>query len=112
MKRILCFVVLIFLLINLVGCSNSDTPDIEQIKSDLIGRSFISGYKSWQFASLSEFKELKITSEKRQGDVWELDTDIKVQDVNSSQSYDLDCKIVYKKSDGKWQIVSVNGQIN
>ena len=94
----------------LTACAKD--PGAEQIKADLIGRvvdvpSVRVAVDEWRFASLSEFQEFYIRNKQKVGEVIEYQVNMRLQDLTNRKRYLVDATITYKKSEGKWQIVSV-----
>lgn len=94
------------------GCSRLlAEPDAEQIKADLIGKDMpgLGGWPLpvWRFAALSEFQELNIKSKQKQGQIIEYDVSMRLQDLESKNRYLADAVIVYKKANGKWELISI-----
>ncbi|MFC1989644.1 hypothetical protein ACFLVW_03660 [Chloroflexota bacterium] len=98
----------IILCVILVGCSTQSEPDAEQIKADLIGHNLaIAGSPVWEFAALSEYEQFNIKGTQMQGNVIEYDISMKLLDQASNTHFVADALIVYRKNDGKWELISV-----
>ena len=94
----------------LIGCSVQTEPSapkaalsVEQIKADLIGRQA----ETWRFDALSEFEQFDIRGEQRQGDIIEYDVSMRLVDFNTQQHYLMDALIVYRQSNGTFQLISI-----
>ncbi len=98
----------LILCLGLVGCSTSAVPSVDQIKADLIGhRLTFEGYHVWTFAALSEYEEFDIRSEQTQGDIIEYDVSMRLHDLATDEHFLADALIVYKQTDGEWEITSI-----
>lgn len=123
-KKILLLVLSLVLITSLVitGCVALEAPapaptpeappkmgvSVEQIKADLIGHIvFTSNEKTWTFAALSEFEQFDIRDEQRQGDIIEYDVSMRLVDLNTQQHYLMDALIVYRQSNGAFQLISI-----
>lgn len=83
------------------------TPGVDKIKADLIGRT-MGGLLGWKFASLSEFEDVAIDSEKTVGDILEYGVGMRLKDARSGTRYRAEAIVVYRKTDDKWQFASVS----
>jgi len=91
-----------------VGCNIiSPEPSIEQIKSDLIGEIISKGDLAWQFAALSEFKEITIVDKIREGNTIEYDATMKLQDIYTDEMYTAEVILIYQKSGTHWDLFSI-----
>ena len=125
-NKILLLVLSLVLITGLVitGCAAPEAPapapaptpeappkmgvSVEQIKADLIGHIvFTSNEKTWTFAALSEFEQFDIRDEQRQGDIIEYDVSMRLVDLNTQQHYLMDALIVYRQSNGAFQLISI-----
>ena len=103
---------IILLALSLVLSACSKDPGAEQIKADLIGKvvdvpSVRVAIDEWRFASLSEFQELYIRSKQKLGDIIEYQVSMRLQDLRTKERYVVDAVVTYKKSENKWQMVSI-----
>jgi hypothetical protein len=85
----------------------SPEPDVEQIKSDLIGETISQGEMSWYFAALSEFKEVTIVDKIREGDTIEYNLTLELQDVFTEKMYTAEILLIYKRSGTSWGLFSI-----
>ena len=106
MKRML-LVLFVILCVSLVGCIGQSEPDIEQIKADLIGSRIRTEQLQWTFAALSEYEQFDIRGKQMQGNVIEYDVHMKLVDLVNDTHFSADVLIVYRKVDGKWELVSL-----
>lgn len=89
----------------LTSCTKE--PVIDKIKADLMGQSIrIRGFSSWTFESLTEYQDFKILNKMKSDNILEYSAEIT---VIGSEIFVLDTKIVYRKEDGKWKFISVQG---
>lgn len=79
------------------------TPDIEKIKSDLIGHS-ITG---WSFDSLSEFKNVEILETESADERLEMKIKLKLYGESSNSEHDAEVLVVYTKGEDDWYFDSV-----
>lgn len=85
------------------------TPDIDQVKADLIGQRMGNMLTSgWKFASLSEFEEVVIVSENKTANILEYNLGMTLKDVRTGTRHCAEAIVVYRKSDDKWNFVSVS----
>lgn len=96
----------------LFSCSSfNKTPDETQIKTDLIGQTMRLGSMSYEtFTSLTNFKEFVIINKNKQEEIIEYDIFMVYEDTERNETDRINAKIVYKKSDSKWIIVSMIGK--
>ena len=105
-KRLLPLILI--LCISLVGCSGQPKLDIDQIKSDLIGHNLLlEGHYVWTFAALAEYEQFDIRSMEAKGDIIEYDVSMRLHDLATDKHFLADALIVYKQTDGKWEITSI-----
>ncbi|MFC2044742.1 hypothetical protein ACFLT8_06095 [Chloroflexota bacterium] len=95
----------LILCVILVGCVGQVEPTAEQIKADLIG-SQLPG-TPWTFEALSEYEQFDIRAKQIQGNALEYDVSMRLVDMASDTHFLADVLIVYKKIDGKWELVSI-----
>ncbi|MFC1988231.1 hypothetical protein ACFLVJ_00100 [Chloroflexota bacterium] len=83
-------------------------PSAEQVKADLIGHVLtVGGALVWEFAALSEYEEFEIKNELSQANALEYDVSMRLKDFPTNSYFTADALIVYKKVNGKWELVSV-----
>ena len=82
-------------------------PDVEQIKSDLVGQKISTMSVYWSVDSLSEFKSFKIINKTKQSDILEFDVAIDFEGIRTMAPGSV-VKVVYRKADGKWKIASTS----
>jgi len=114
MKTFKKLTVLLLAMFLLFSCGYfAKTPDENQIKSDLIGQTmkFSNTFSIEKFTSLNNFKEFIIKNKSEQGDIIEFDISMIYEDTVNGTTDSIEAKIVYKKSDSKWNIVSITGTI-
>jgi hypothetical protein len=109
MKKILLLILLCFTLaaIFLTGCNTiPPKPDIDRIKSDLIGRTVDSpDYPiSWQFKDLSEFEEVTIYGEHMENNVIEYYLILKLRDMDTNEKYLAEIFFLYKIGKNGWEV--------
>jgi hypothetical protein len=98
---------LVALMVLMIGCSRA--PDEQQIKADLIGHRMGSVFGGgWNFSSLTEFQELTIINKNQQGNLIEFDVNMLLKDSSSGKLYHAESIVVYKKSNGKWELASIS----
>lgn len=85
--------------------SQESEPNAEQIKADLIGHQLLS--YGWTFAALSEYEQFEIIGEQKQGNVIEYDVTMELVDLPTDEHFLLDALIVYRMSDGDWELISI-----
>ncbi|MDD2477286.1 MAG: hypothetical protein PHI32_15415 [Dysgonamonadaceae bacterium] len=92
--------------------SFNKTPNETQIKTDLIGQTMRLGSTSYEiFTSLTNFKEFVIKNKSKQEGIIEFDIFMVYEDTEHGTTDPINAKIVYKKSDSKWIIVSMTGKL-
>jgi len=83
-------------------------PSAEQIKADLLGHVLTSGGAPvWEFAALSEYEEFEIKEKLSQANALEYDVSMKLTDFPTDTHFIADVLIVYKKINGKWELISL-----
>ncbi len=107
-NRLMWMVVIIIVAVVMISACSRE-PDIEQIKSDLIGQKISSPLfrQYWYVESLSEFKTFQITNKTKQSDILEFDVAIDLEGIRTKAPGTI-AKVVYKKTDGKWKLASVS----
>jgi len=106
MERNVSVFVVVVLILLLVGCAR--VPDSQQIKADLIGHTMGSMVGGWEFVSISEFQEFTINDMSRASNIIEYDIEMLLEDIDNGKRYRANALVVYRKTDGKWQIVSIH----
>ena len=99
---------LLILCIVAIGCPVQSEHSTEQIQADLIGHQLTSkGLVVWKFAALSEYEKFNIRGIKKQGDVIEYDVSMRLVDLEIDEHFLADVLIVYRKSQDKWELISL-----
>lgn len=106
MKKTVRLIKITLLLIFVVSCGGS-TPDADQIKTDLIGQHMGGIFNGWIFVSIKEFEEFKIVDKQQNGNILEYECDMRLRDIKYGGRYKAKVLIVYRKTDGTWQLVSL-----
>jgi hypothetical protein len=93
----------------LTGCSTlQPQPKTDQIKADLIGHALtVSGTQVWQFAALSEYEQLNITSNQTQANVVEYDISMRLVDLATNTHFTAEIAVVYRQEMLKWELISI-----
>jgi len=79
-------------------------PDIERIKSDLIGQKI----PGWMFSYLSEFKSSEILKVAKSTDTIEYHVKFNLIDSNSSNVHDCELTLIYIHNDKGWILNDLN----
>ncbi len=96
----------VILLVLFIGCSS--TPDTDQIKADLIGKTMGDMFSGgWHFASINEITSIKIIKKQQLKNFIEYTCDMRLRDMNTGKRYSARALISYKKTGGTWKFVSV-----
>ena len=107
-RMLLTIAILTCLVLVNVGCDIvSPEPDIEQIKSDLIGETLTQKDLTWHFHALSEFQEVIILDRLREADTIEYDVALELKDVFSGKQYTADILMIYQRSGTRWELFSI-----
>lgn len=92
-----------------VNPAKISSPDIKKIKRDLIGRTVKKSKKeSWTFAALSEFKNVQISKSERNGDYFEAELNLDLEDLNNGKEYFMKLFVSYNLAGDTWIIQSLN----
>jgi hypothetical protein len=82
-------------------------PDIEQIKSDIIGETLTQKDLTWHFHTLSEFQEVIIVDRLRGADTIEYNISLELKDVFTGRQYTADILMIYQRSGTRWELFSI-----
>jgi hypothetical protein len=105
MKKLSFVFLLVVLSVYITGCSK--TPDVENIKGDIIGKIVkLNSSQNYSFASLSDCKEIKIINQTQNGAIIEYNTEMQLNAPRGG-TFTLKAKIVYRKEEGNWKLLSL-----
>ena len=97
------------MIVAVAACQGAARPDVEQVKSDLIGQEtgdLLRG--GWKFASLSEFLDLSIEQQNESGAILEYAVEMHLQDISTGREYRAEALVTYRKVDRNWQFAAVS----
>ena len=92
----------------------ASVPDIDRIKTDLIGRfMYVVGGSPgfWEFKSLSTIQHGAIGNTRQDGDLLEFNINLFLVDDKTKQQnlYHAETVVIYKKAAGSWELLKVQG---
>lgn len=105
MRRRLCLIPALAVLILFCGCSKPPTD--EQIKQDLIGKTLAhyDGKQLWKFNAISEFGDFRIISKKTKNELLEYTIASNLIDPQKNAKYSAEFVVMYKQTNNKWEIM-------
>lgn len=109
MRNSILVILIILIIITIIGCSKN--PDINQIKADLIGQVIGNLLNNYKFESVESIQELIINKKNNQNDIIEYDVNILMNDFISEEQYRANLLLVYRKTGGSWEIVSLSTKL-
>jgi hypothetical protein len=83
------------------------TTEVEQLKSDLIGHTMGGREMSWQFQSADQIKDLIIHTKTETAQKRTYVITLELQDPRVPGKYKAEARVLYEKTDTRWQIESV-----
>lgn len=78
--------------------------EVEQMKSDLIGKVMGGREKAWKFQSVAQIKELAINNKQESAQQRVYSITLKLQDSRVPGAYKAEAEVTYEKADSKWEI--------
>jgi hypothetical protein len=82
-------------------------PSVEQMKSDLMGKTMGGREKGWKFQSVEQIKELTIKDKKEEAGRRVYSITLKLEDPRVSQAFAAEAELTYKQVDSGWQVEGV-----
>jgi len=99
-------VLLMFFLVFVSNAYAENFPSSDQVKADLIGQRIGNMYRSWVFASPSEFYKFNIKNKNISGLLLEYEISV-ILKPRSGPMGSADLVVVYKKENSSWKFINV-----
>jgi len=85
----------------------AQTPEVQQLRSDLIGRTMGGREKCWKFQSADQIKELVIKDKTEGAQKWVCTVTLKLQAGSTTGKYAAEARVEYEKIGTEWKFKQV-----